>query len=75
MLPPVSGVSVDETFPNLPELVLFNDAIWLRRDMPTHMQSLCTGGRDSRRRDILRDSLGGSCNDLKTQELNSNFLK
>lgn len=75
MLPPVSGVSVDETFPNLPELVLFNDAVWLRRDIPAHMQSLRTGGHDSWQRDALRNSLGCSCNDLKTQELNSNFLE
>lgn len=65
MLPPVSGASVDETFPNLPELVLFNDAIWFLRDAPAQMQSLSAGRRDSGRQDALRDSLGSGGNYLQ----------
>lgn len=66
MLSPVSGVSVDETFPNLADLVLFNDAIWFLRGTPAQMQSLCTLGCDSWWQDALWNSLGSSCNYLKT---------
>ena len=65
MLPPVSGARVDETFPNLPEPVLFNDATWFLRRTPAQAQSVCAGRGDARGRDALGHSLGSSCNYLK----------
>lgn len=73
MLSPVSGVGVDETFSKLPELILFNDAIWFLRDAPDQMQSLCTGGCDSGWQDALRNSSGRSRNYLKT-EIKQQFI-
>lgn len=74
MLPAVSRVSVDETCPKLPELVLFNDAVWFLRDSPAHEQCLCTEGCDPSWQDAVWNSLGSSCDYLKTQELNRNLL-
>lgn len=65
MFPPVGGIRVDEPFPNLPELVLLNDAIWFLGGIPAQVQGVGPGGCDPRGQDALRDSLGSSDSHLK----------
>lgn len=74
MLSPVSGVGVDETRPDPPELVLLNDAVRFPRDIPAQTQSLGTECCDSCWQDALRNPLGRGCNYLQTRELDGNLL-